>query len=606
MQTEDREIDSGSQTKIDSNPNLQKPAYNKDMPELSAGYLSPLRLLATIIAGIFIAEVIAMLVVYALRPIPYLQLTLIDAGIMTVLIFPLLYFLSFRPLLRYIKKNQQAEEKNHLLSSIVEQTADTVVVTDCDGVIEYVNPAFEQVTGYTKEDALGKTPRVLKSGFHDGKFYKGLWDTILGGEVFQSEIANRKRNGDLFYEVKTITPLRNALGDITQFVATGKDITERRLAEEQLRKAYDDLELRILARTEELRIANSELEEEITERKRVENMLQQQTVELEMQAEKLRAQKRDLVVANEKLIQSRLDLDRAQEVGQIGSWRLDVRRNILAWSDENYRIFGVPLGTPLTYEIFLGIIHPDDRQYVDTQWSARQAGASYDIEHRLLVDGQVKWVREKAYREFDDVGNLLGGFGITQDITERKQAEDALRQSEERYRLALDAAALGTWRHDLATGILSLDERARFHSGFDTDAVTFPQVLALIHPDDVARVEQEVDNVLDPASSTGYYATEYRIIHPEGGIRWVSVQASAYFEGQGTTRRPVQVIGLSQDVTERKQAEAALRAANEELMRFNNLMVGRELRMIELKNEVNELCGKSDQPPRYSLDFEKE
>ena len=125
--------------------------------------------------------------------------------------------------------------------------------------------------------------------------------------------------------------------------------------------------------------------------------------------------------SEQSLRQSREDLDRAQAVGQIGSWRLDVRRNVLTWSDENHRIFGVPKGTPLTYETFLGIIHPDDRQYVDTQWKAGLRGEPYDIEHRIVVDGQVKWVREKAYLEFDEAGKLLGGFGITQDITERKR-----------------------------------------------------------------------------------------------------------------------------------------------------------------------------------------
>jgi PAS domain S-box-containing protein len=138
--------------------------------------------------------------------------------------------------------------------------------------------------------------------------------------------------------------------------------------------------------------------------------------------------------AEEALQESQRDLARAQEVGQIGSWRLDVRRNVLKWSDENHRIFGVPLGTPMTYETFLGVVHPHDQQYVDTQWQAALRGEPYDIEHRIVVDGQVKWVREKAYLEFDKAGVLLGGFGITQDITERRQA------SEERERLvaALD------------------------------------------------------------------------------------------------------------------------------------------------------------------------
>jgi PAS domain S-box-containing protein len=133
----------------------------------------------------------------------------------------------------------------------------------------------------------------------------------------------------------------------------------------------------------------------------------------------------------EALRQSREDLNRAQEVGSIGSWRLDIRRNVLTWSDENHRIFGIPKGTPMTYETFLSVVHPDDRATVDARWSAALRGEHYDIEHRLIVDDQVKWVREKAYLEFDKSGSLVGGFGITQDITERKKVEEALQKLNE-------------------------------------------------------------------------------------------------------------------------------------------------------------------------------
>ncbi|RPI94679.1 MAG: PAS domain S-box protein [Chloroflexi bacterium] len=175
---------------------------------------------------------------------------------------------------------RHAERAVHQLSRIVEQTEDTVVVTNCEGVIEYVNPAFERLTGYPKEEALGKTPRVLKSDIHDIEFYRDMWNTILTGEVFQSEIANRKKNGELYYEVKTIAPLRDAQGKITHFLATGKDITEHKLDEEKLLKAYDELELRVQNRTEELRIANSELEDEINVRKRAEAETQRYMEEL--------------------------------------------------------------------------------------------------------------------------------------------------------------------------------------------------------------------------------------------------------------------------------------------------------------------------------------
>lgn len=129
------------------------------------------------------------------------------------------------------------------------------------------------------------------------------------------------------------------------------------------------------------------------------------------------------------LRQSREDLNRAQAVGRVGSWRLDVRKNELTWSDESHCIFGVSKGMPMTYETFLSSIHPEDVDFVDTRWKAALAGEDYDIEHRILVGGQVKWVREKAYLEFDNKGQLVGGFGITQDITQRKQMENQLRQS---------------------------------------------------------------------------------------------------------------------------------------------------------------------------------
>ena len=131
-------------------------------------------------------------------------------------------------------ERRQAEAQMHQLSSAVEQTADAIVITDRRGVIQYVNPAYEQITGYPLKEVLGKNASVVKSGEHGKGFYEELWRTILAGQVFRGVMVNRKKDGLLYYEEKTITPLKDVGGNIVRFVSTGKDITQRLQSEERL------------------------------------------------------------------------------------------------------------------------------------------------------------------------------------------------------------------------------------------------------------------------------------------------------------------------------------------------------------------------------------
>ena len=130
----------------------------------------------------------------------------------------------------YFKRFRQAYDR---INRAVEQTADAVVITDSTGRIEYVNPAFEGTTGYSRQEALGATPALLKSGEHDEAFYRALWAQITAGRPYSGVIVNRKKSGELYWSQQSITPMTDDSGRITHYVSVLKDITDMRRMEEQ-------------------------------------------------------------------------------------------------------------------------------------------------------------------------------------------------------------------------------------------------------------------------------------------------------------------------------------------------------------------------------------
>ena len=261
----------------------------------------------------------------------------------------------------------------------------------------------------------------------------------------------------------------------------------------------------------------------------------------------------------EALEQSREDLDRAQEVGQIGWWRLDTRRNVLTWSDENHRIFGVPKGTLLSYESFLAIVHPDDREDVDRQWQAGLRGEPYDIEHRIVVEGQIKWVREKAYLEFDEAGALLGGFGITEDITQRKEAEAALRESEKRFRTMAQAVPSFLFETDAAGWNVWTSEGWCRFTGQTPEQVAGHGWANALHPDDrAANIDRWVQCMKDGVP----FEAQQRLRRTDGTYAWVIARALPVRDDQGTIRRWVGSVTNVDDIV---LAREALREREERL-----------------------------------------
>ena len=166
-----------------------------------------------------------------------------------------------------VTQRKLAEDAVRKISVAVEQSPVTVVITDVQGRIEYVNPKFTEVTGYAAAEAIGQNPRILKSGHFSSENYRDLWATITNGKTWEGEFHNKKKNGVLFWEAATIAPIKDSFGKIINFVAIKEDITEfkrveaeRKVAEAEVRRLNEDLEQRVKDRTTQLEAANKEME----------------------------------------------------------------------------------------------------------------------------------------------------------------------------------------------------------------------------------------------------------------------------------------------------------------------------------------------------------
>ncbi len=142
-----------------------------------------------------------------------------------------------------ITQRRILEDRTQMLSRALEQSADAVMISDPGGIIEYVNEAFEKITGFCKEDAIGQPVSILKSGMQNRSFYEKMWKNLNEGLPFSDIFINRKKDGSIYFEAKTIAPVRDENGDVTHFISTGKDITERIKAKDRLHQIihYDSV-----------------------------------------------------------------------------------------------------------------------------------------------------------------------------------------------------------------------------------------------------------------------------------------------------------------------------------------------------------------------------
>jgi PAS domain S-box-containing protein len=249
-------------------------------------------------------------------------------------------------------------------------------------------------------------------------------------------------------------------------------------------------------------------------------------------------------------------LAEAQRLAHLGHWDLDLGRNHLTWSDEVYRIFGLPpQAFAATYEAFLERIHPEDREQVDRAYrESLESRSNYEIEHRILLpDGEIRYVQERCSTEYDATGTPLRSLGTVLDISERRRGEELLRLA---YTVIKSSpTVLFRWQAAPGWPVEYVSENvAQFgYAAADllSGAVPFA---SLVHPDDLARLAEEVER--NSAAGVEQFAQEYRLVTAGGAVRTIDDRTTVERDREG---RVTHYQGIVIDITENKRLESQLR-----------------------------------------------
>lgn len=385
-----------------------------------------------------------------------------------------------------------AESVLRLQGVALTAAANAILITDREGTIEWVNPAFTALTGYSFAEAVGKNPRdLVKSGRQGLALYKQLWETILAGRVWHGEVVNRRKDGTLYPEEQTITPVRDRAGRITHFIAIKQDMTERKRAAEALARSFSLLQAAFESTADGLLVVD---------------------------------QAGQIVQSNRKFAEM---------------WRIPA--DIVAAHDDNCAIQFVldQLTDPA------GFIAKVKELY------AQPEAVSFDV--LTFKDGrtferysQPQWLDKRC----------VGRVWSFRDITERRRAEVALRESEERYRLLFEHAPDIVFSLAPTGAFTSLNRAFETVTGWPPSAWIGQPFQRLLHPDDQARGNELFQALLGGKRVPVF---ELRVQTAAGGYRDVELTG---FGSQPSGGR-LEVHGIGRDITERKAAERQLREQNE-------------------------------------------
>jgi PAS domain S-box-containing protein len=417
-----------------------------------------------------------------------------------------------------------------------------VFYKDPRGVYMGCNRAFADFFGKPKSEIIGRTvydiaPPDLAEVYHrsDEELF-----SRPGRQSYESAVVDtRGRRHDVIFVKATFFHEDGTIGGL---IGTIIDITERKSMWQDLVRARQNLEMRVLERTKELEQTNESLRREVEEHRQDEAALRE----------------------------SEENLARAQTIAHVGIWNWDIEKDDLQWSDEVFKMYGTgPATFKPTYEKFLNSIVPGDRARVDraVRESLRD-GKHYRQDFYILrPDGELRYVNCEGGTIFDRSGRAARMLGVCFDITERKRAEDALRESEERFRATFEQAAVGIAHAALDGRYIRCNRKFCDIVRRDCGALTGRTFQSITTPGDLP-VQLKLDERLKKGE-IDKYSMEKRYLGDDGSLIWANLTVSLVRDRDG---EPKYFMGVVEDITQRKQAEEALKKARARAELYLDLM----------------------------------
>lgn len=251
------------------------------------------------------------------------------------------------------------------------------------------------------------------------------------------------------------------------------------------------------------------------------------------------------------LLKNHATLQRAQSVGRIGSFEMGENTESFKITQETARLFGFHNVDQTTFNEWFSRIHPDDQNTVDIAWREALLGAPYDITYRIVVHGETFWIRALAEVSFNPNGQAINAVGTVQDITDIKQIETSLRESDERLEMALAGSDLLIWDWDIAKHRITVGSRLFNLLGYSHEELAndYNQLKNFVHPKDLGSLEKDISSHLQ--GGTASFENEHRLRHKDG--HWVTVESKGKITLRDKDNNPLRMVGTLRDVTQRKR-----------------------------------------------------